>query len=268
MTPEEAGRAFVDPSAYADTRFEEAATLLRREDPVHYVDEPGFLPFWAVTRHADIVTVERESAIFLSAPRPILQSADLDLKQQAEGLPFRTIITMDGAEHRVYRALGTDSFKPRRLAALEEDVTALARQITSHLGELGGDCDFVQVAADFPLYVILSILGLPEPDFPMILKLAKESIGVNDPELRRSADPEVQAQVVREFFEYFAAVTADRRANPTDDLASALANARVDGELLPDHELFSYYVAIAIAGHETTSASNSRGFARLDRAPG
>ena len=69
MTPEEAGRVFVDPTAYADVdRFHDGATFLRRRDPVHWVDEPGYLPFWVVTRHADVIAVERDNSLFLSAP--------------------------------------------------------------------------------------------------------------------------------------------------------------------------------------------------------
>ena len=112
--------------------------MLRSEDPVHYVDEPGFLPFWAVTRHAH-VTIERESSTFLTAPRPLLQAAELDIKEQAEGRPVRTLITMDAPDHKVYRALGTEWFKPRRLAELEKDIAQLARQTIRHMGEMGGN---------------------------------------------------------------------------------------------------------------------------------
>jgi len=57
MTVSEAGRVFTSPAAYADeTYFHEACTILRREDPVHWVDVEGFRPFWALTRHAVSVT--------------------------------------------------------------------------------------------------------------------------------------------------------------------------------------------------------------------
>ncbi len=78
-TVTEAGLTFTDPAAYADEdRLHEAFALLRREDPVHWVEAPGFEPFWAVTRHADIMEIERNNALFLNAPRPLLATAVMD----------------------------------------------------------------------------------------------------------------------------------------------------------------------------------------------
>lgn len=70
-----------------------------------------------------------------------------------------------------------------------------------------------------------------------------------------------------EMFNYFNEVTASRRANPTEDLASAIANARIDGEPLSDIETVSYYVIIATAGHDTTSATISGGLHALIENP-
>jgi cytochrome P450 len=120
---------------------------------------------------------------------------------------------------------------------------------------------------DYPLYVIMSLLGLPEVDFPHMLKLTQEMFGRDDEELRRGATPEDQLAVFADFFAYFAAVAASRREQPTDDLASAIANARVDGEYLSDVDTASYYVIIATAGHDTTSAAISGGLLALIEHP-
>ena len=97
--------------------------------------------------------------------------------------------------------------------------------------ELGGECDFVtDVAVHDPLYVILSLLGLPEEDFPRMLKLTQELFGTADPELTRDTDGDALLATLLDFFEYFQKLTEDRRAHPTDDLASVIANAEVDGE--------------------------------------
>jgi cytochrome P450 len=269
MTPDEAGKVFVDPSAYADEgRFHQAATLLRNQDPVHRVDEPGYLPFWAVTRHADVMTVERDNAMFLSSPRPLLQPAEFDRRDREQGRPIRTLIHMDEPDHKLYRAVASDWFRPRQLAALEERVTELAARFVDRMAAMDGECDFVSdVALNFPLYVILSILGLPEGDFPRMLSLTQELFGGNDPELRRSEDPDEQLKVLMDFYAYFTELTAQRRANPAGDLASALANARVHGEYIPDLDLVSYYVIVATAGHDTTSSTIAGGLLALIENP-
>jgi cytochrome P450 len=116
--------------------------------------------------------------------------------------------------------------------------------------------------------VILSLLGLPESDFPRLLKLTQELFGGDDADTRRGATPEEQLAVLMDFFAYFQKLTAARRAQPTDDLASAIANARVDGEPLSDFDTASYYVIIATAGHDTTSSTIAGGLHALLEHPG
>lgn len=271
-TVTEAGLAFTDPAAYADEdQLHEAFALLRREDPVHWVEAPGFEPFWAVTRHADIMEIERNNALFINAPRPLLATAVLDAQakqREADGMALRTLIHMDDPQHKVVRAIGAGWFRPRAMRALEERVAELARQYVDRMADLGGECDFVtQVAVHFPLYVILSLLGLPESDFPRLLKLTQEMFGGGDEELRRGATPEELLATLLDFFAYFQELTAARRATPTDDLASEIANARVDGEYLSDFDTASYYVIIATAGHDTTSSTIAGGLHALIEHP-
>jgi cytochrome P450 len=137
------------------------------------------------------------------------------------------------------------------------------------MAQAGGECDFAtQIAAHYPLYVILSLLGLPESDFPRLLTLTQELFGGADEERRRGATPEEQMAALLDFFAYFQDLTAARRAEPTDDLASAIANARVDGGYLSDFDTASYYVIIATAGHDTTSSTISGGLHALIEHPG
>ncbi|GAA2878698.1 cytochrome P450 [Streptosporangium fragile] len=272
-TVEEAGRAVADPAAYADeARLHEALTLLRREDPVHWVEAPGYNPFWAITRHADVMEVERNNTLFVNAPRPLLSTAELDAlraAQRARGPELRTLIHMDDPQHRVVRAIGADWFRPRAMRALEPRVRELAKRYVDRMVEYGGACDFVtQVAVHYPLYVILSLLGLPESDFPRMLKLTQELFGSSDEEMRRGESASEQMAALLDFFAYFRALTESRRAAPTDDLASAIANARVDGEPLSDVDTASYYVIIATAGHDTTSATIAGGLHALIGHPG
>ncbi|RFU43380.1 cytochrome P450 [Actinomadura logoneensis] len=270
MTPtvDEAGRALATPAAYADeARLHEALAVLRRESPVHLVEQDGYNPFWAVTRHADVLEVERRHDLFRNAPRPVLGTAEFDRMNNAriaQGAAMRTLVHMDDPDHRVIRAIGADWFRPKAMRALEPRVRELARRYVDRLADLGGRCDFVQeVAVHFPLYVILSLLGLPESDFDRMLRLTQELFGGDDEEMQRGTTPEEKLAVVLDFFAYFQELTAARRAHPTDDLASAIANARVDGEPLSDTDTGSYYVIIATAGHDTTSSTIAGGLHAL-----
>lgn len=272
LSVHDAGLVVAEPAAYADeARLHEALTLLRREAPVHHVDAPGYNPFWAVTRHADIMEIERDNKLFLSAPRTLLASAELDRLQEEQremGMELRTLVHMDDPQHRVVRAVGADWFKPKAMRALQTRVDELARRYVARMDEFGGECDFAQqVAVHYPLYVILSLLGLPESDFPRMLKLTQELFGGDDEELGRSGGAQSQIDVLLEFFNYFNELTAARRAAPTDDLASAIANALVDGEPLSDTDTASYYVIVATAGHDTTSATISGGLHALIEHP-
>ena len=273
LTLTEAGLALTDPEAYADeARLHEALGLLRREDPVHWVEAPGFDPFWAITRHTDIMEIERNHTLFHNAPRPLLATSEMDALQrqrEADGIGLRTLIHMDDPQHRVVRAIGADWFRPRAMRAMEERIAELARQYVERMADLGGECDFAtDVAVHYPLYVILSLLGLPESDFPRLLKLTQELFGGADEELRRGETPEELITTLLDFFAYFQDITTARRATPTEDLASAIANARVDGEFLSDIDIASYYVIIATAGHDTTSSTISGGLHALIEHPG
>ena len=119
----------------------------------------------------------------------------------------------------------------------------------------------------YPLQVILSLLGLPESDFPRLLKLTQEMFGGGDEELRRGETLEELLQTLLDFFAYFQDLTTARRTTPTGDLASAIANARVDGEYLSDFDTASYYVIIATAGHDTTSSTIAGGLHALIQHP-
>ncbi|WP_084219517.1 cytochrome P450 [Spirillospora albida] len=273
LTVHEAGLALADPKAYADERrLHEALALLRERSPVHWVEAPGYNPFWAITKHEHVLEIERNHEIFLNAPRPLLATAELDQvnRERAEqGIALRTLIHMDDPDHRVVRAIGADWFRPRAMRALEPRVKELAKRYVDRMAGFGGECDFAQqVSVHFPLQVILSLLGLPESDFDRMLKLTQELFGGDDDEFQRGTSNEEKIQVLLDFFAYFQELTEARRKDPTDDLASAIANARVDGEPLNDFDTASYYVIVATAGHDTTSATIAGGLRALIENPG
>ena len=219
--------------------------------------------------HYAVLDVERDNEHFRNAPRPLLVPAVMEARAAANGgQVLRTLIHMDDPEHKAFRAITASWFLPGRIRMLEGRIRELAVRYIDHMTDLGGSCDFAQeVAVGFPLHVILSILGLPEEDFPKMLQLTKELFDADDDEVIRSKDPAERMAMLLDFFQYFMALTADRRAKPTDDLASTIANATIEGQLLNDFDAASYYVIIATAGHDTTSSSIAGGLEALLRHP-
>ena len=272
-TMDDAANVLADPKAYADDdRLHAALTHLRAKNPVAWVDNPPYRPFWAITKHADIMAIERANELFISEPRPVLASAaadDLAKEQLAAGLGLRTLIHMDDPHHRKVRQIGADWFRPKAMRDLKVRVDELAKRYVDKMADIGPECDFVtDVAVDFPLYVIMSLLGLPESDFGRMHKLTQEMFGGDDDEYKRDGGSlEDQMAVLLDFFEYFTKLTASRREHPTDDLASAIANGRIDGEPLSDVDTASYYVIVASAGHDTTKDAISGGLHALIQNP-
>ncbi len=263
-----AGRALADPRAYADeNRLHEALAHLRAHAPVSWVEVEGYKPFWAITKHADVMDIERQNDLFTNDPRPLLMITELEdtlRAQQEAGIGLRTLIHMDDPHHRDMRKIGADWFRPSALRALKARCDELAKIYVDKMVEKGPELDFVQeIAVNYPLYVILSLLGLPESDFPRMLKLTQEMFGGDDIEFQRGDSADDMLAVLLDFFNYFAALTASRREYPTDDLASAIANAKINGEPLSDMDTASYYVIVASAGHDTTSAGIAGGMLAL-----
>lgn len=264
---DEAANVFATPKAYADEATLHAAlTHLRANAPVSWVDVEGYRPFWAITRHADVMNIERANTLFTNDPRPVLTTTEGDAQQAAIGV--KTLIHMDDPQHRVVRAIGADWFRPKAMRALKVRIDELAKRFVDQMTAAGPECDFVQqVAVNYPLYVIMSMLGLPEQDFPQMLKYTQELFGSDDEEMQRSSSIEESMAVLLEMFGYFNELTASRRTTPTEDLASAIANASIDGEPLSDIDTVSYYLIIATAGHDTTSAVISGGLHALIEHP-
>ena len=239
-----------------------AALALHAEGPLHRVEVDGFDPFWAVIDHAAVLDIERQPELFTNGPEPVLANQDAI---ENRGLEIKTLIHMDAPDHGDYRRLTNDWFKPASVRRLNDRLTELSRQALATLEAADGACDFAtDIALPYPLQVILNILGLPESDYPRMLQLTQQLFGGEDPDLQREPpSPEVLNQVIADFFAYFTGLTAERRATPTDDLASVIANGEIDGAALPDLETLGYYIIIATAGHDTTSSAMSGGMQAL-----
>jgi cytochrome P450 len=263
--------AVLDPKAHADTpRLNNAYAWLRKNDPLALAEVPGFDPFRIVTKHADILEISRDNTLFPYGDFPSTlapaHAVERGREARAAGRPLLyTLVQMDEPDHMKYRALTQAWFMPRNIAKLEGRIRELARDAVARMEALGGECDFVnEVALHYPLHVIMEILGVPAADEPRMLKLTQEMFGSTDPDLKRktkATTPEAEAAemqgVLMDFFDYFNALTEARRANPVDDVASAIANAQIDGQLISAFDAVSYYLIIATAGHDTTSSSTA-----------
>ena len=260
---ESLGSIFADATAYADpAAWHAAAKRIREESPILKVAVADYPEFWAITTHADVMEIERHADIFTNAPVPTLAPQDR-VAAMAE-TPVKTLIQMDGDEHRAHRNIVNDWFKPGNVKKMQDRVDQLARHYVDKMATMGGRCDFVNdVALHFPLQVILSILGLPEDDYARMLKLTQAMFGAEDPDIARMGEDNSMVEVLLDFVNYFTALANARRAEPTEDLASVIANADIDGQPLADIDMLGHYVIIATAGHDTTSNAISGGLLAL-----
>jgi cytochrome P450 len=287
VAPNAVARAVIDPKAYAQwDGLLDTFEWLRENMPVARI-EPGpeapnlFPPFWLVTRYDDVMRVSKDNVTFLNNPRTVVFSL-------TDGIEFAkafsggsehmvaSLVTFDAPIHMKYRKLTQEWFMPKNLRTIEEEVRGIAKSAVDRLLAAGEQVDFVKaVAAPYPLHVVMQILGVPEEDEQRMLMLTQQMFGGQDEDLNQSGmkdlPPEMVTQIVagamRDFEAYFARLTAEKRANPTDDVASTIANATVDGEPLNDRDMMGYYIIVAAAGHDTTSASTAGAMLALAQDP-
>lgn len=276
----------VHPDLYASEEIQAVYASVRRDDPIRWTQPEGFRPFWAVTKNADILEIERRNDIFVNRLRTYLSPiSGEEWVQSVTGDThlFRTLVDLDDPQHMKLRALTQGWFMPASLKKLEARVAEIAKEHVDRMAELGEECDFVkEVAVWYPLRVIMEILGVPKSDEPFMLKLTQEIFGPGDPDVVKDTERTTEAtnfatgtndravdlfQTAQTLFQYFAKVTADRRANPTDDLSTIIANGQIDGAPIGDLEAMSYYVIVATAGHDTTSSTASGGLLQLIKNP-
>jgi cytochrome P450 len=278
--PERIASTLVDPSAYGGDRIHETYRWLRANNPLGFAEIEGFDPFWVVTRHADVLEISCQNALFHNGDRPTTlttRADDARVRQITGGSPHlvRSLVQMDDPGHAKYRALTANWFAPGNVRKIEGQIRAIARAAVERLATLGGRCDFgADFAFGYPLRVIMSILGVPEQDEPRMLMLTQKLFGAADPDGARAAAVLTAEQfskiiepAVADFTAYFAGISADRRRHPRDDLATAIANAQVDGKPISDLDSTGYYIIVATAGHDTTSSSSIGGLQALAQDP-
>lgn len=263
----DSGLLFAHPASYIDMQaWHVRAAEVRRHDPVVPVEIEGFEPFWVLTRHKDVFAVSRDNQRWLNTSRAVLEPDSVSQHRKQAGIPEPSmLIHLDGRRHRDMRAIANDWFKPAAIKHRQPRVDEIADLFVGKLHDLGGHCDFAtDIAVPYTLRVIMDIYGIPESDEALMAELTKGITGAADRELGGDRDPAATVQAsILSFIEYFANVTADRQAHPTDDLASVIANGQIEGCPIDDAERVWYYMIFATAGHDTTSFGLTGGLEAL-----
>jgi cytochrome P450 len=274
IAPSDIARAVIDPQAYAEwDPLLDHFDWLRDHMPVALITAENGIhdPFWLITRYEDTMRISKDNVTFLNHPRPVvftLKSGEEFAKAVTGGSSnlVESLVAFDAPMHTKYRKLTQEWFMPKNLARLETDIKALAKTTIDRLIDSGGEGDFVKlVSSPYPLHVVMQILGVPQEDEGQMLMLTQQMFGGQDDDLSGSGkadrSPEQITQLVagavKAFETYFDGITQQKRAHPTDDVASVIANAKVDGEYLNERDMAGYYIIIASAGHDTTSASTA-----------
>jgi cholest-4-en-3-one 26-monooxygenase len=259
----------IDPDHYAAHGYpHELWTRLRREDPVHRVEQNPEMPFWAITRHADIATIGKQPDKFLNGPTLTIRTEP----QPDDAMFPKTLIQMDPPRHGLYRKIVSKRFTPGALKRWHADIERIGKEIVDDLLATGdqGEVDFVEkVSAPLPIAVIAWLLGLPRSDWKLLFEWTNRTIGAGDPEYQQAgADSSATArQAMVELFQYFAKLVEEKKKNPADDLVTLFAHAEVNGEKLPIMDVLAYCLIIVVAGNETTRNATSGGMLALAQHP-
>jgi len=241
---------------YAERGYpHEEWALLRRKAPIWWNERHVTVPFWAVTRHEDIVALSKQPQLFRNGPR-VAVFPRFGPPQPGEEAAHH-LLNMDPPEHSAFRKLASHRFTPRGLGRMKQDIEAITRDLMDSMAGDGGEQsgDFVQLlSAPLPLQVLAELLGVPRDMWETLFHWTNETVGSADPEYRREGEAarDTAERARTELFAYFAELARERRAQPRDDIISVLATAEIDGAPLSDFALLSYYFLLVVAGNETT----------------
>lgn len=253
-----------------EAHWREVFARVRAEDPVHLTKTKAYAPFWAVTKHADVMEVERQSDKFLNAPMTFMldrvEHEERMKETKGAGSYVRTLVHMDGTEHRAMRGLTQAWFMPQNIKRLDAMVQQRATEMVDMMLERGSQCDFAEeIAPWYPLRVIMSLLGMPEDRHPDLLRLTQRLLAPYDAEfdLEGESPNAAKKKLFAEFGAHFQYLIAARKEKPEDDLATLLVSAQIDGKPLGPMELFGYFAILSTAGHDTTASSLGGGMLAL-----
>lgn len=222
---------------------------------------PGF---WSAVTYDDIREVNRRADVFSSA-------GGITLGEQSPEIVefFGSMIVMDNPRHAKFRLLVQKGFTPKTVAAIEDSVKDRARRLVAEAKgkkAAGEDVDFVEsFAAPLPLQIICDMLGVPPEDEQQIFDWTNLILGAGDPDFTLDLSGLITA--ASGMFDYAQKLGTDRLEHPTDDIASILMHAEVDGQSLTAEEFGSFFILLAVAGNETTRNAISWGMHQLTHHP-
>jgi cholest-4-en-3-one 26-monooxygenase len=242
----------VDPARFARNGYPyDTWARLRAEAPVAYIEPPGYPPFWAITKHADIVSVATQPQLFSSG-----QGITLDMDLSGMDVVPEMIVYLDPPRHGPMRQVANKKFLRSAVRARSEEIERIATGIVDQAATGGEtrECDFADTfAAPFPVAVISWVLGVPQADWEHHFRWTNEIIGKDDPEYRQPGEsPEQTSMRARgELHRYFKRMVQQRRDDPQDDLVTQLVQSEIDGVPLTQSQLISYCELLVEAGNQT-----------------
>jgi cholest-4-en-3-one 26-monooxygenase len=239
---------------------------LRKHDPVSRITFPNYDPFWAITKHADIIELSKQPNLFLNEPRLAVFNANVPPPPEAS---IRHLLNMDPPDHGKYRNVASKRFTPRAVQNWAPKVQRITDDVLDDCAAKSSG-DFVQdISARITIAVIAEMLGVPASDRALLFRWTNEVIAPEDPEYQTGGNAEATIEKARiELFQYFDAMSKDRQKNPQDDIVSIVATGNVDGATLGPVELLSYYLLLVVAGNETTRNAMTGGMLAFLENPG
>ena len=139
-------------------------TYLRKHAPVYWYNRANVDPFWAITKHADIIQIAKQPQLFLNGPRLLIFVNETGTEESPTP-PFRHLLDMDPPDHGDYRAILSRHFTPRGVRPLQPEIETITRKVLDDVTGRG-ECDFVtEVSSKIPLAVIAELLGVPHQDW-------------------------------------------------------------------------------------------------------
>ena len=218
---------------------------LRANAPVYWHDEADGPGFWAITKYDDIRTVSRQPGTFSSYERGTMLAEPDDMSLAAGR---QMMLNMDPPQHDRFKLLVSRGFTPRNAQRLTSRIDELSRDIVDGVIDRG-ECDLVaDVAGRLPSALIAELMGIPRADGERLYELTEIMHTTDD----AVAPPEKKAMAIAEMLGYAQQVAERKRADPGDDIASALVQAEVDGDRLTDGELQWFFLLLVNAGGDTT----------------
>jgi cytochrome P450 len=258
----------IGPDHYAKNGYPHAEwAYLRKHKPVFWCEWPHTDPFWAITKHADIVQISKQPKLFINSKRLLVFVPDKPSEEEPVP-PFRHLLNMDPPEHGDYRTIVSRRFTPRGVEHLRAEIERITREVLDGLADRT-QCDFVtDISSKIPLAVIAELLGVPHEDWERLFRWTNAVIGGGDPEFQNGATQDETFDRARmELFTYFSDMVTKRQKNPTEDITSVVANATVNGAQMPQFEMLSYYLLLVVAGNETTRNATTGGLQALIENP-